>query len=1771
MALLDKTGNYLEGVRVSTGNGFFSLPPRSLVSNPSALAARTARSEYCVVADGQDGTVGQTDIADPKLLFRWTRSDPGVSRFDYDSFGRRWLPSPGGPPDVVGTIEEGAELSLFVPADSPTAPYSVYVGHPARIAEFSLAVVPDSDSFSPPSSVPQGTIEVSAADGVLNLGSADVASLSGQVLLATRQGFFDRTKSTGSVGSLPASPSVPYHLFLNPRPAPGQRPRVRIGYGRHLEPSMVSTESDLGSPAPGTFEWTADTGKLRFSEADVSALPGREVLYDGVFLGQFSLARTMEGSPAFHPSPSFTIPSAVGLEDPRRFVIFGELTTAAVPRFFLEVVLVTSQTIQSVGAPSSGTALLNTDTGEVFLSLSDLLNLVGRTMGYVDTVAAVEGGVSFQAFRSGVNSRGKPLVPDFNVTYSVSKQVIQDGLSGSPVAMLPVVPTVDGDLVFRVESGPSSTGRFRSGLVDGTDPSKEGFGYLLNLDQKQLRFCRRTREDLTLQRPSPVLKLGGAAVSPLGLEVSRNGERIEPGVDFDFDAGTGLLEFVSPVGENDPSTATRVAMVATLPDLVDTGNLAVTQDHVGRALLVRSGDNQGYYVVTEVLGSHQVRVDKALGAAGAMVADFVPAGEDLVDRFWTPFLPPYKKFSLSRGPSTAGPFTEVPNTKFKVLRSTGQVNLTDPALPGEVFQATYVQLELQDDGVTTVPRNRVERALFKVRQEQGSVTPGSSLVSINPDSMTVRTIRPMNVAVNGVTQDAGTFSFIPPGTVRLAAPVMAGDSVVVDYWVEEATGGNANFNLVNVPLDVDTPEVVAGESSAEYNGDQTSRLEPGSAILIGQTDVVVIATSSYDPVRGVTSVTFESDPPKSSEGADLMSTGPVGGSFRVAEATQAAAVPKDTNKLVLKGRRERDYRAGTIVTLDGDPYVVTGSKADPDPDPQPSLVVVANPLLSIVQYSTTVSLATTARRNYVMPNITRTVRPVVLPGGSFSTARQATLRYPFTLVRMGPRRKVLVAGADYEVSEGGSVVLESPAEYGDSLHALYVAREPQPAGTELSVNYAFAVAPDGANGMLGQRLLASYALHAPDSFFFRVETFQTLLPEFTDALQSSGSSGSSGPNTSSSTSPSSKEFGSPGLFFSEQNAANVDDIGIRLLKYFNDVVNWYEDILANLDGRVVGGTSGRFRFDGLLGNPDRDSYGEVTNDVDDRIRRKDQIRLTGFYSFETVPVYSSMAEPNRLSRLFPILKTATIGINDKLTFEDFGEVIGSVDAEKITFTTPFTTAKASARVTAASGATLTLDSNGDFERLLPPFESGQKVHVHAQDGTEVAVATIQSVGSGGGAEMVLSSPVEIVRGSVLVDQKVPNDPTFKSYVPNRDLILDLDSGEVKNCTLPPPLDAIQNLPTGNEVLDVTVIYSNQEVAPRRIPVLDGSTMTDDGRVSQPQLEYPSELQLLEDESSLLSQLGQGMVQSDLVTVGGSGLPVGPGDVVRSTGGPNAGLERTVLTVVSPSVFTVTQPWLSEDLDPADMMVVPTSGTTVESALSALSGVLVNSVQNPASPPALIGSVNSEMRAAISILESLGPEIASGPGAVSGAVLTDMSRDFAALGVDETCLVWVSDGPNYGLYRVAEAAVGSLTVSVEAPFLPFPSPGAVQYRVIRPEAFMGPTHGEFLTEFLRETEAFARETEAWASSLGGSGTVARSAAIAARQARVQYFVQRVQDVLIGAEKFYELRYLWIQQRADRKNGSLSRKRNAERTRLEDEEKLVGDQRKLLVARALQGLA
>jgi hypothetical protein len=1765
---LDTSGVLLEGTRYSVGNNTYTFPPNNAVQ--SALSV-TERSEYVVLAESLDSSKGQLEIADPDLIFYWTRNEPGVTRFDYDSFSNRWLPLPGSPPRVVGSLSNDERLTIPVPDSARVAssPYVLYIDGSPRYV-FLLSFI-GSNPFSDPSVLGSGVVEVNSS-GQLNFSAADAIIHKDAPVLFTGQIFFPRLQSKGNIGVLPEISTADYRLFMNPLPAAEQIPRIRIGHGGYLTPEAVALESLLTPPTTqGVFRWSVDTGRVMFCVADVAASLSKTVYYDGVFLGSIQLQRQALTVTVGWPYVSFNLLAAVGVVDPARFVVFAEKSGQPRTYFTAQGLL----TVASTSAPTPGRFYVNVATGDFYLSGADVSTYAGWNWHCIDAfVPASPSGVYLQFYRSGVNGPGPAAKPDFVVTYGAD-QVLTDSISPASFSMLPTVPVDNANLQISVEM---NTGTFVGNLVDSSDLTKPGFGHFIDFDAKQLKFTDRPSPiTYVLPKAMSEIKLDGMALIDSGIQVKKNGTLLSPS-EYDLNVSAGLLEFVEPVGEGDEATFS-VSGYASGDTF--TADRPLAGDATNKKLFVASGANVGLYDITSSFGV-TLKVNPSFASSEQTAASVRATDEIIADRFWTPLNHVPRKFSIQR--SSTGPtgtFSTMAFIEYALKVHVGQVSFVRAASPGESFRIDYISVDTADDGVTTTYTNRTEMARFKIRQEAATFAVGSKIVTFNPAGKTVNLISSPVVYVEGVTQDAENAVFTAPGTITLKDAVSAGP-VTVDYWIEEAAGGETTVDLQHSPIDVDlltvtgpAPGAGGGQTYLDINGDQTGTVKALGAFLVDDRDILYIDSVIYDPATGVTRATFTQ--PAAADGVTIKVTDVVNvtrlhsGTFVLSlsaippymamETNPVEIFVSGTNAVRIHGDVSVSYPKGAIIDFDSDPYWVLGSQYDSATD------------------LTTVSTVAQARRNYITPVVRRSIRPVLDPAAQFATSRPAHTTRGFSLVKMGTNRALLRPSVDYDLGDGGVMTLKSPIVFGDVLLVMYVARVPQPIDTSFEFNFAQQIAPDDSNGILGQQLRMKYDLYAPDSFFYRIETVVSMFPEAKEAATGSAS-GPSGPNTADqSTTQQAKDAGSPSPWYDAKHYGNLDVVVQRLLKFYNDLVNGYEGLFADIDGRIVGGDDGKFRYDGNLNNPPAVSKAASTNNIDDRVYLYTVNIPFGFFPIITYTkqdIYGYMFQSNSMSRLFSTTKTVPAGIGDVSSVEN-GDAIGSFNVANIQSVSTTTTSRANAYTVKSTpvtggtefvvdasttatdltevltGGTSIVGKNGDQDSLTSAFVTGQKMTVYDFVGNLIGDGNVVNVTGTSGEIVTVDVVTDIQVGSLAQKSDLVDDPPgfvgLNMYIPGTDYNFRADSGQILYFKVPLPLSLIikTNPMKGNEIVEANIVAPNPNLAPDRIPALDGLELNDSGRPMNPRRRNVCELlYYLEELANLKIGFATCLATNTLSNLAMASGSLNVGDSIKFLNGPNLGFSTTIASL-APSSATVNPPLPL--IDP------------VGSDFTVGSFAIVNLINNE------VNMLDAELALLDSITVSFGTQVMSGSGSASASTTwNDPANDLT--GTDGK-LLYVTSGPNTGLYKIYAASSHSVTIK-PSPYPGLSAPGLGTYVIIDPWTFLKDAEYEFVAQFFRDTQSFRNSTAAWASNITANGVVARLGSVANRRAFLKTVIGdsgMLTILLRNGDNLYDMRYLWIDQRTNRDTGLKTRQFRALQQQVLDLATLTADQQKALVMDSL----
>ena len=531
---LNLSGYVLERPRVGKSNALFTYTPNSGAGfgfNFFFDSSETQPEHGYLLLCLQGGKL-------PSSVFGWVKNDT-LTRFGYNNKKQSFLPLPGEGRRILGTLSATANtnrLKVRTPVSTDVVSYPLRVTLAPNVG-VPLTLVP---SFGTPA---PGTVEVLLSTGELNWASDLLATYDGVIVYGQDQTFPSQGSSLGFMGD---------SLYLNPIPASGQFPLVRIGWGLPLDPIEVPNESSFPALAAGTFAWAADTGKLAFSLADASAFPDLPIFYDGVLnnnnvtlglnnLGPLSLDGSTSNfmSPAPLPGDGDVIVSAGGEIFPITKIVNS--FSSSIPKGTVEI----------------------TTTGVAKLSEEDAANHVGQDVFAVPCDVPLEHGVTFRLFRSLADpTLSDPTVFDVTSIVTVEDQKwaepIQENL---PFVFTPTIPLEEAGYPTTVKIL-QGAGSFTSTDLPRLDRLPlaspfEGYGYVFNETEERLYFARRRRNFIypALTETTAVYSLGDPTIQSRGLLVeeetaigSGTYSPLVQGETFVLDPLSGTLAFSSVQG-----------------------------------------------------------------------------------------------------------------------------------------------------------------------------------------------------------------------------------------------------------------------------------------------------------------------------------------------------------------------------------------------------------------------------------------------------------------------------------------------------------------------------------------------------------------------------------------------------------------------------------------------------------------------------------------------------------------------------------------------------------------------------------------------------------------------------------------------------------------------------------------------------------------------------------------------------------------------------------------------------------------------------------------------------------------------------------------------------------------------------------------------------------------------------------------------------------------------------------------------------------------------
>lgn len=1558
---LDLRGYVLEPPRVGAANSPFTFTPNVVISDYASYEAAypyteaNPRTEYHVFVL-EDGDLHEA-------TFCWTKNEI-LPRFDYDGSSQRFKTLPGAALFEAGILLADANTTrLVVPAppstDTTSFPIRLSIGTGTGI-QMTVALVATSGSFTTPTA---GTVQLALDTGELNWAPADLVTYAGQQVRFQRQTFYSFKESSGRIGLIDAV------LLLNPLPATGQFPLIRIGYGFYLTPIERANEAGFsGNPTAGTVEWARNTGRLKFNAGEATSNTGKAIFYDGIVHSFRQTLTPITLGTVSSPGTLSPIPS-------EESDLFFRLSSGVQ---FSQVVFVDA--IDPMG--KFGQVQVLRGVGTVSFSFFDQALYGAQTVQAIVPDLPIERGMSARWFRNQVDLDGNDAtLKDVASLYETTDAVMADPLVGSPQIILPSRPVESMPITVKVEQG---TGSFTGTLTNMAVPSPPiGIGYIIDFEKQELRFAQRKNNVVipgAIRKPYGSVQLSDPLVFPnslvLELETSPGSNTyaaLTLGVDAIMDYNAGVVQFVETDGLILASGSAASSAGSVLTD--GTVDFVAAGVAIGDFLVVPSGSAEGVYTITAVT-TNTVTADFPLGTLPSLQYAVHTGKEILADRFFqeVPPIDPNTRVEkiqelgvadnsprlvllantlessrIRFGKTTFAELTIVPdsgsfsspgsvpsgtvevaedtgelnfrtadlgqtaywartltlNTDYKIQPGLGFIEFTDRMLEKEEVFVRYAVIGENDEKEIVE-----ERVPFLVPKElvQASSTPTSTF-SFNPLGREVAATPPPAAFRGGRPQVTGqqvsfnvaasTVTFLPSLQKTDALPsgpvVRPIERVLVDYYIYEAIGGEKNVTVLRSPM-FSMPVVInEGDTSFMITGDRRSSFPAGYLLKVDRTDLYMLAAPTYDSSTDMTTVnlsapqTFRGDfngPVLAvSSGIIRTTTTPLFPAYFVPEMTTFESVPRGANRVKFIGDVAKAYPQGTVLLWTSgvtifEMSLVEGATYDEESD------------------RTEVVLAANGSRQYTAGSITprRSVRPILETAlGVVNTAKSPNLSLPYEVFRRveGEVGRILKQPDDYTIDEAGRVQVVSPLLPNEELSIFYTGATVISDGRSFRGSYTYTVVPSETNGLANQVLKMDYVTFAPDTMYWRVETISTyrieLAAKYDADAQASIPTG--GPRLSNSPAPKLYKQGRESIFFDEGRYANEDIIAVPTLKFFNDAVNYLEDVLQNMDGRVVGDHDGRFKFDGILTNPLRASYADMTNHIDDRIKVSDGPPLITYppLAVSFLGTYLEAYKPSKFSRFFPTFRRMCNVAIDSTGFETGDTILDTgfksfAKVNQIVRRQPWAILTKPAKVGDYIFEVDTTD--GAQEMFRPPFDMAYQhlVVLQAPDGTFafplLDPATLLAKTT---TTMSLSktTPIAMPVGSTIYHIPVyyppivpapqsPDVPYLKFYRLGFDLDVELDDGTLTYVEPFPPFDGSFPVlpkelecqaPLGGEPLDVTAQMSNKITEPNRFPALDGGTADDDNNRQFPIISPAA-------DSEFAANVGYGTQEKTLIQSGG---------------------------------------------------------------------------------------------------------------------------------------------------------------------------------------------------------------------------------------------------------------------------------------------------------------
>ena len=1289
------TGYTLEKPRVSSANKITTLPPDVYV--PTAKL-----NDYESVWDPNDENPGNRaeylvqsnkNAKLPLASFRWTKNEPNRARFGWNGSVSRWDPLPGLPPTVLTsnaaiTVGDSDHLDIQI---KPSPNYNLAEETPAsiRLTINDVAVtinIVDDLSTSVVEIPVSGTVSLFKQDNVIRINSVDCEPHPVMWFGNVFASFKDSTGVIGKVGEI---------LYLQPVPISGEKSIIRIG---NYPPLHLGDNT----PVSGEF-YVSNTGEVTISDADITEYGGRYVYYLGVNNGLNSQAQ-----PVTSPSTDYSDPDAfenvrsIGtINNPELATLYGSPVTEGGEIFVYAksgdntYVFSKPQWVDydpSPGDLKRGSIAIRRTTGQITTSTSDRSSKGDWDLYWVTGDVHIEDGIHCRFFRN-IAYPTTWNEPDVYATGSyTSDEPFDVKIGGSSTIPLFVTPIHNNNLRFDVVA---LSGAFPAGQLaeDGITPSGKDGAYVISESGTELVLHRRVNNlEVSLPEDTYAVNLPHSVL--LGREYSfeykyRDGK---PWASLDSDryilsSSAGSVTLKSIVTEETLADNVLSPCTLNLP-LLSVHRFYKAESTVGSAPQIRTS----YSRVRIDLESDLLEVSPILGYTGETVLGQPSWFQDTESELPIHTLVEVGSRILVHGVTTSthtvtGVSAPVGDTPSRVIVTPniaysdsdlrysihlkpqsmddleysvdpwsghiifsqnildnfpeedvwvgyqyplnevnfspdGSISLNQGLLSEDKVLAEYYQpIDLDEPGVL------VEEFLEIERTSTAVVHNSLSYATFNPEGHEV-VDGSARVYIKGRPIKSPDQYTIDDSKIMFTnAKVGISDNVIIKFKTKTALGGEKAFSTSFTPRDTRL-SLVSNTNEFSVVGDRSSL---AGVIVLFDGDAYTINTAVFNPGLNTTVITLADD-----EYLRRQYTAPIVlVSSKILESSDYTLVGTcdfavGSVTFTSKNDLVQNWQPGHIVRVTSTKSftaMVSGAKQSGD--------------------DVVVSFVGPSPCTTVSGNVYRSDLPVVPTGEvNFKLSKEMIPTESISVwvcpVNEDPSDEY--TSTSYKIEGSRVLVLKTPIQEGQKVVSSYTARDYLPAGSSFRASYTRMV-DTTADGFKSQSLSGVFDYFAPDSTYFRIEHISTTLGEVSADLKSDTSSQvpSRGVSSTPST-PENWDYGSVGFIAKRGKLVSSDYVAKRFLSYVNDVCISFEEILSNVDGRVVGDADGTFTpeadIDALVCMRLRPkeivssgTIGEPTPDNQDAI--KSYTNFPFGYRIDWLGTWAYAWERHKYSRFFP--------------------------------------------------------------------------------------------------------------------------------------------------------------------------------------------------------------------------------------------------------------------------------------------------------------------------------------------------------------------------------------------------------------------------------------------------------------------------------------------------------------------------------------------------------